>query len=73
MVEAYILPWTLDGVNLGSHLLEVGPGPGVTTDLLYPRVSRLTCVEIDPYYAGKLRRRLPSNVRGLCEDATAMS
>lgn len=73
MVEAYILPWTLDGLNLGSHLLEVGPGPGVTTDFLHPRVSRLTCVEIDRYYAGKLRRRAPANVRVLCEDATAMS
>ena len=73
VVETYILPWTLDGVNLGSDLLEVGSGPGVSTDLLQSRVTRLTCVEIDRSYADKLRRRAPGNVRVLCEDATRMS
>ena len=73
VVETYILPWTLEGVNLGADLLEVGPGPGVSTDLLRTRVARLTCVEIDRSYAGKLRRRAPENVRVLCEDATRMS
>lgn len=72
-VETYILPWTLEGVNLGSDLLEVGPGPGVSTDLLCPRVARLTCVEIDGFFADKLRNRAPENVRVLCEDATRMS
>jgi hypothetical protein len=28
VVETYILPWTLEGLNLGSDVLEVGPGPG---------------------------------------------
>jgi SAM-dependent methyltransferase len=73
VVETYILPWTLEGVNLGADLLEVGPGPGISTDLLRMRVSRLTCVEIDRAYADKLRRRSNGNVRVLCEDATAMS
>lgn len=72
-VETYILPWTLEGVDLGTELLELGPGPGITTDLLRPRVSRLTCVEINPSYAEELRRRSPENVRVLCEDATNMS
>lgn len=73
IVEAHILPWTLDGLNLGTDLLEIGPGPGVTTELLHPRVSHLTCVEIDRSYADKLRRRAPANVRVLCADAAAMS
>jgi SAM-dependent methyltransferase len=73
VVETYILPWTLEGVNLGADLLEVGPGPGVSTDLLRAHVARLTCVEIDRSYADKLRRRAPDNVRVLCEDATKMS
>jgi 16S rRNA A1518/A1519 N6-dimethyltransferase RsmA/KsgA/DIM1 with predicted DNA glycosylase/AP lyase activity len=47
-VETYILPWTLDGVALGSNVLEVGPGPGATTDLLRTRVENLTCVEVKP-------------------------
>jgi SAM-dependent methyltransferase len=73
VVEAYIVPWTLEGVNLGADLLEIGPGPGVSTDLLRARVSRLTCIEIDRSYADKLRHRAPGNVRILCEDATKMS
>lgn len=73
VVESYILPWTLDGLDLGTHLLEIGPGPGITTDLLHPRVPRLTCVEIDRAYADKLRRRSPAHVRVVCEDAAAMS
>ncbi len=31
-VEGQILPWALDGIDLGESVLEVGPGPGVTTD-----------------------------------------
>lgn len=73
VVETYILPWTLEDVNLGSDLLEIGPGPGISTDLLHRRVSRLTCVEIDRLYAEKLRRRSADNVHVLCEDATKMS
>jgi SAM-dependent methyltransferase len=73
VVETYILPWTLEGVNLGSDLLEVGPGPGISTDLLRTRVQRLTCVEIDRRYAEKLYRRANGQLRVLCEDATTMS
>ena len=70
----YVLPWTLKGLNLGSNVLEVGPGPGVTTDLLRGRVEHLTCVEVDRGLAEALRRRQPDgNVRVVCEDATAMS
>src|SRR5260370_38453162 len=73
-VETQLLPWALDGVELGSNVLEIGPGPGITTDLLRTRVARLTCVEIDRALADSLARRMVSqNVRVLCEDATAMS
>ena len=74
VVETYILPWTLEGLNLGSSVLEVGPGPGVSTDLLRSRVTQLTCVEINCALADALSRRQSGhNVRVLCEDATAMS
>jgi hypothetical protein len=33
-VENELLPWVLDGYELGDDLLEVGPGPGLTTDIL---------------------------------------
>ncbi len=73
-VETYVIPWTLDGVALFGDVLEIGPGPGVTTDLLRSRVARLTCVEIDRGLARKLERRTAgSNVRVVCDDATAMS
>jgi len=73
-VEAYILPWVLEGVDLGSNVVEVGPGPGITTDLLRTRVEHLTCVEIDVDLADSLKRRMSGrNVRVLCEDATAMT
>src|SRR5258708_18303468 len=73
VVETYILRWTLEGLNLGSDVLEVGPGPGASTDLLHARVARLTCVEADHRFAEKLRRRLDQSVCVMCEDATAMS
>lgn len=73
VVETYILPWTLEGLNLGSDVLEVGPGPGASTDLLYDRVARLTCVETDQRFAEKLRSRLGQRVCVMREDATAMS
>jgi len=73
VVETHILPWTLEGIDLGSNVLEVGPGPGVTTDLLRSRVAQLTCVEINRSLAEILRRRLDRTVNVVCEDATAMS
>src|SRR5215469_5119703 len=73
VVETYVFPWTLEGVDLGTDVLEVGPGPGVSTDLLLRKVRHLTCVESDRGYADKLRQRLNGSVRVVCEDATAMS
>ncbi|HEX7359576.1 MAG TPA: class I SAM-dependent methyltransferase [Bryobacteraceae bacterium] len=72
-VEAEILPWALAGVDLGTTLLEVGPGPGVTTDLLRTRVPQLSCVEIDRKLAASLADRMQgSNVQVFCDDATAL-
>ena len=73
-VEQFVLPWTLEGLDLGSRVLEVGPGYGAITDILRGRVAQLTCVEIDAKLAEHLRRRtLTQNVTILCEDATRMS
>jgi SAM-dependent methyltransferase len=73
-VETYILPWVLEDVDMGADVLEVGPGPGVTTDLLHTRVERLTCVEIDAGFASRLGTRMAGrNVTVLCQDATRMS
>ena len=68
-----ILPWALDGLDLGEELLEVGPGPGLTTDILREPVARLTAIEIDSQLADSLKRRMENtNVTVLEGDATAM-
>src|SRR5260370_35483625 len=73
-VETYILPWVLDGLDLGTNILEIGPGPGVTTDLLRRRVEHLTCVEIDRAFADSLaRRRNGNNATVVNQDARAMA
>jgi len=72
-VEDKLLPWTLKGVELGDALLEVGPGPGLTTDVLRQRAPRLTCLEIDTALAASLTERMQgTNVRVALGDATAM-
>lgn len=73
-VEDDILPWVLEGLEIGPNVLEVGPGPGVTTDLLRKRFERLTCVEIDRGLADSLSRRMAGrNVTIFHQDATAMT
>jgi ubiquinone/menaquinone biosynthesis C-methylase UbiE len=73
-VDTYIPPWVLDGLDMGANVLEVGPGPGVTTDLLRGRVERLTCVEIDRGFSDSLSRRMSGhNVTVVRQDAKAMS
>jgi ubiquinone/menaquinone biosynthesis C-methylase UbiE len=63
----------MQDTDLGANVLEVGPGPGLTTDLLRTTVPRLTALEIDPKLAGALHSRLEgSNVRIVEGDATDM-
>src|SRR5690349_8097053 len=69
-VRQWIIPWVLDGIDLGEDVLEVGPGPGLTTDVLREFVPHLTSVEIDPDLAESLAARLAgSNVEVLFVDA----
>jgi len=70
-VEERLLPWALAGAELGGDVLEIGPGPGLTTDVLATRVPRLTALEIDAALATSLRRRQAA-VRVVEGDATAM-
>lgn len=57
-VKVDLLPWVLDGVELGEDVLEIGPGPGRTTDLLIPMVRQLTALEVDAELAASLAERL---------------
>jgi ubiquinone/menaquinone biosynthesis C-methylase UbiE len=72
-VRRWIIPGALEGVELGDDVLEVGPGPGRTTDILRHMTARLTAVEIDPDLAEALRLRLAgTNVEVVQADATAL-
>ncbi len=72
-LEENVMPWVLDGVDLGTGVLEVGPGPGLTTDILRPRIARLTALEIDSALALSLAARMRgSNVTVIQGDATKM-
>jgi SAM-dependent methyltransferase len=57
-VRSRLLPWALGGVDLGDDLLEIGPGPGLTTDELRARAQRITAVEVDAALAESLRARM---------------
>ena len=72
-LERELLPWALQGVQLGDDVLEIGPGPGVTTDLLRGRTQRLTALEVDATAAAALQQRLNgSGVRVIHGDGAAM-
>lgn len=68
-----ILPYALNGARLGDDVLEVGPGPGLTTDLLRADLARITALELDDDLAAALAGRLAgTNVEVVRGDATAM-
>ena len=72
-VEETILPRALRDVDLGPTVLEIGPGPGFTTDVLMARVDHLTAVELDPDLAASLEARLAgTNVDVVLGDATSL-
>jgi len=67
------VPWALAGCDLGPNILELGPGSGLTTDLLHRSVHRLTAIEVDAELAKSLRSRLSGcNVEVVTGDATSM-
>jgi SAM-dependent methyltransferase len=72
-LQTTVLPAVADQVDLGREMIEVGPGPGASTDWLRHRVARLVAVEIDPTAAETLIERFAgTNVEVLCGDATGL-
>jgi len=68
-----LVPWVLGDRALGDSALEVGPGPGLTTELLRPLTDRLTTVEADAELAEALERRFAgTTVRVVHADAAGM-
>ena len=73
MLRDSILPWVIGTVDLGDDVLEIGPGPGLTTDLLRGRVAALTAVEFDDELAADLSSRLAgTNVEVVHADASSL-
>jgi SAM-dependent methyltransferase len=72
-LEERLLPWVLRDLDLGDDVLEVGPGPGLTTDVLQRRTARLTSIEVDERLARALERRTrATNGTVVAGDATVM-
>lgn len=68
-----VLPELTRGVELGARMLEIGPGPGATTEWLRHRVETLVAVEIEAAAASRLRDRFANtNVEVVDGDATAL-
>jgi SAM-dependent methyltransferase len=73
VIRDQIVPWVLDGIDLGDRVIEVGPGPGRTTDVLHDLVAELTVVELDTGLAAALAARFEgTNVTVVNDDATAL-
>jgi SAM-dependent methyltransferase len=71
--EHKLMPWALDGVDLGDDVLEVGPGLGATTRVLARRPGRLSVIELEQRSAQRLRSEFAPGVDVLQGDATAMA
>ena len=73
-LQTELLPWLESTIQLGDDVLEIGPGPGLTTDLLRQRVAAVTAVEIDADLAADLKVRLAgTNVEVIWGDGTELS
>lgn len=77
ILRSLILPFAFEGLtvaDLGDDVLEIGPGPGLTTELLSAEVATLTAIELDDGLASALadRYRDTPSVDVVPGDATAM-
>ena len=69
LLKDYLLPFAFGDRShgdLGDDVLEIGPGPGLTTDLLRGDLVKLTAIELDPELASALSDRLTGNKRRRC-------
>src|ERR1700722_6359542 len=72
-LQTELLPWLESTIQLGDDVLEIGPGPGLTTDLLRQRVTAVTAVEVDADLAAALKVRLAgTNVEVIFGDGTEL-
>jgi SAM-dependent methyltransferase len=65
-----LVPWCLNGIDLGANVVELGGGFGAATGHLVGLAGQLTVVENDPVLAAALTDRFPQAQVHLA-DATA--
>src|SRR6476660_6640492 len=56
------VPWALSDADLGQNVLELGPGPGLTTDLLRLTARCITAIEIDSKLSESLKDTLVAGI-----------
>jgi ubiquinone/menaquinone biosynthesis C-methylase UbiE len=67
-----LVPWALDEIDLGSHVLEVGAGPGLMTPMLAARAPRVTALDLDVRALARAGRAAPRAVHLVAADATQL-
>lgn len=73
VLEKFVVPSALSDVQLGEDVLELGPGDGLTTELLRPHIARIAALELHPRTARSLASRFRgTNVTAIQGDASAM-
>jgi ubiquinone/menaquinone biosynthesis C-methylase UbiE len=68
------VPWVLGEADLDDDVLEIGPGPGITTEIIHRQAPRMTLLEIDPWSVDALRSKFGADpgIEIVQGDATAM-
>jgi len=73
VVQEYMLPNAFKDLDLGENAIEIGPGPGRTTEWIRERVPALTAIEIDHDLAEALKERMAGTNATIVEgDGTKM-
>ena len=72
LARSRLVPWVLGDASLGDAVLEIGPGPGITTAIIRERAPRMTLLEIDPWSVRQLRSNFGDGVEVVEGDATRM-
>jgi SAM-dependent methyltransferase len=67
VTRRHLLPWVLQGSELGEHVLELGAGPGAATEELGRMAARVTSLEYDHAFAAKLGARIKHSNAGVIQ------
>jgi SAM-dependent methyltransferase len=65
-----LVPYGINGIDLGDDVLEVGPGFGATTRVLVERLGRVDVLELEERYCERLRSQLGARATVTQGDAT---